>query len=110
MLKQFQNDRQYPGVALAEAEVKKQQWNLREGGLLDAAGRASVLGLHLVSGMIVGGAIGDFLDKWLGTGPWLKCVFFALGLGAGVRNLYLDAKLLLKAQEKQDAAGPESRD
>jgi ATP synthase protein I len=90
--------------------VRKRQRNLQEGGLLDAVAKASVLGLHLVSGMIIGGVMGYFLDKWLGTGPWLKLVFFALGLGAGARNLYLDAKLLLKTQERRDAAGSESRD
>ena len=32
---------------------------------------AATVGMALVSGVIVGGAIGYFLDKWLGTSPWL---------------------------------------
>ena len=32
---------------------------------------ASTVGMALVSGMLVGGAIGYFLDKWLGSSPWL---------------------------------------
>ncbi|MCL1889851.1 MAG: AtpZ/AtpI family protein [Desulfovibrionaceae bacterium] len=75
-------------------------------GLWGTAGRASVLGLHLVSGMLVGGALGYFLDKYLGTGPWLKLVFFILGLGAGARNIYLDLKLILREQE-EDAGSEE---
>ena len=36
---------------------------------------ASTVGMALVSGMLVGGAIGYFLDKWLGTSPWLLFIF-----------------------------------
>jgi ATP synthase protein I len=90
--------------------VKKKGWNLQRGGFLDAAARAGSMGLHLFSGMLVGGLAGYFLDKRLGTGPWLKFVFFALGLGAGARNLYLDARLLLKDQEKHDAGETEKED
>jgi ATP synthase protein I len=36
----------------------------------------------------VGVAIGFFLDRWLGTWPWLFLVFFVLGSVAGVLNVY----------------------
>ena len=39
---------------------------------------ASTVGMALVSGMLVGGAIGYFLDKWLGTSPWLLFIFLIL--------------------------------
>ena len=74
------------------------------GDMLDAAGRASLMGLHMVSGVLVGGVGGYFLDKWLDTSPWLKIICFTLGVAAGFRNVWLDAKLLLKTQEKEDAA------
>lgn len=80
----------------------------KDPGLLDALSKAGVIGLHMVSGLAVGGVMGYFLDKWLGTSPWLMIVFFILGIGAGFRNVYIDTKLLLRAQsgdkEKQDAA------
>ncbi|MDR2051210.1 MAG: AtpZ/AtpI family protein [Deltaproteobacteria bacterium] len=87
-----------------------ERWNLREGGIFDSAGKASVIGLHLVSGMAVGGIIGYFLDKWLHTSPWMKLIFFILGVIAGFRNVYLDTKLLLKAQEKKNDSTPKSGD
>ena len=82
----------------------------KEPGLFDSLGRASTMGLHMVSGIIVGGLIGYWLDKWLGTGPWLKIVFFLVGVAAGFRNVYLDARLLMKAQEDKDADKPEKED
>ncbi len=47
---------------------------------------ASTVGMALVSGMLVGGAMGYFLDKWLGTSPWLLFVFLIFGVIAGVKN------------------------
>ena len=41
---------------------------------------ASTVGMALVSGMLVGGAIGYFLDKWLGTSPWLLFIFLIWNL------------------------------
>jgi Uncharacterized protein conserved in bacteria len=38
------------------------------------------IGLHLVSGVIVGVAIGYFLDKYFGTSPYLTIIFFFLVL------------------------------
>ncbi|MCH7630671.1 MAG: AtpZ/AtpI family protein [Proteobacteria bacterium] len=41
---------------------------------------------------MVGGAIGWYLDKWLGTTPWLFVIFFFLGVAAGFRNVYKAAQ------------------
>mgnify|MGYP003623991092 CR=1 FL=1 len=89
-------------------------------GLLDAFGTAGMMGFHLLSGMLVGGFIGYWLDEWLDTGPWLKAVFFVIGIAAGFRNIYLDAQKLLREQdskdkawkgaEKKDAPGPSKKD
>ena len=72
-------------------------------GLFDALGRASIMGLHMVSGVIVGCLLGYGLDKWLGTGPWGAAAGLILGVGAGFRNLWLDAKILLRQGEHEDA-------
>jgi ATP synthase protein I len=58
----------------------------------DAVGNASVMGLHLVSGVLVGLFIGYWLDVWLGTKPWLLLLFLLFGIAAGFRNIYLEAK------------------
>ena len=47
---------------------------------------ASTVGMALVSGILVGGAMGYFLDKWLGTSPWLLFIFLIFGFIAGVKN------------------------
>ena len=45
-------------------------------------------GVEVVSALVVGVAIGYFLDRWLGTWPWLFLVFFVMGSAAGVLNVY----------------------
>ena len=47
---------------------------------------ASTVGMALVSGILVGGVMGYFLDKWLGTSPWLLFIFLIFGFIAGVKN------------------------
>ncbi len=50
------------------------------------------IGLHLVSGVIVGVLIGYYLDKFFNTSPWLTIIFFFFGLAAGFRNMYKDVQ------------------
>ncbi len=45
-------------------------------------------GVEVFSALVVGVAIGWFLDRWLGTWPWLFLLFFVLGSAAGVMNVY----------------------
>lgn len=71
----------------------------------DMVATAGTIGLHMVSGPIVGFAIGYGLDYWLGTGPWCKLAFFLVGIVAGFKNVYDDSKRLLrKMQAEQDNA------
>ena len=51
-------------------------------------GRYSALGLELAISVLIGVAIGYYLDKWLGTGPWLMILWIGIGFAAGVRSLY----------------------
>jgi len=51
-------------------------------------GKYSALGLELAISVILGLAIGYYLDKWLGTGPWMTVIWLGLGFAAGVRSLY----------------------
>ena len=41
----------------------------------------------LVGPVVVGGAMGYFLDRWLHTRPWLTLILGALGFVAGVREV-----------------------
>lgn len=63
---------------------------------------ASVAGLHIVSGMLVGGVMGWFLDRWLGTFPWFSVIFFLAGIVAGFRNMWLEVKKIIRLQEAAD--------
>ena len=57
----------------------------------DMRGRGMAYGMRmaaeLVGAVIVGGAIGWGLDRWLGSTPWLFLLFFVLGFAAGVLNV-----------------------
>ncbi len=53
-----------------------------------AMGRAMRVSAELIGGIVVGGAIGWFLDKWLGLDkPWFFILFFLLGAAAGILNV-----------------------
>jgi ATP synthase protein I len=53
------------------------------------------LPIMIVGPVILGGAIGFFLDKWLHTKPLLMIVLGILGIGVGLRDV-------LKAAAMQD--------
>lgn len=61
--------------------------------------RASLLGLHLVSGIIAGGLIGYGFDHWLETSPKGLMIGVFIGIIAGFKNLYQDAKRLIDQQD-----------
>jgi ATP synthase protein I len=46
------------------------------------------IGVDVAAALAVGLGIGYLLDAWLGTKPWLLVVFFFLGAGAGILNVY----------------------
>ncbi|MGD9538485.1 MAG: AtpZ/AtpI family protein [Alphaproteobacteria bacterium] len=50
-------------------------------------GRALSLAIEMAAALAVGFGIGWYLDRWLGTKPWLLVVFLIIGLAAGVRNV-----------------------
>ena len=65
-------------------------------------GRYSALGLEMALSVVIGLGVGYYLDKWLGTGPWLTVVWIALGFAAGVRSLYRAAVQSEKDLEKNE--------
>jgi ATP synthase protein I len=68
------------------------QENENDKSLFRVLWRASMVGVNLVATTFVGLAIGYYLDKWLGTKPWLTFIFLILGIIAGFRDLFRMAK------------------
>lgn len=50
-------------------------------------GWATALGLVFLSNVVAGLLIGYYLDRWLGTSPWLLLLFLFIGMGAATYNV-----------------------
>ena len=59
-------------------------------------GGISTVGFSFVLAIGLGAMAGYYLDKWLGTGPWLFLLFVLFGLAAGILNVYRTADRFLK--------------
>ena len=57
-----------------------------------ALGELSTIGLTLVLATVIGLAGGYFLDRWLGTSPWLTLLGLGFGIVAGFVNLFRSVK------------------
>lgn len=57
-----------------------------------ALGELSTIGLTLVIATVIGLAAGYYLDRWLGTSPWLTLIGLVLGIAAGFVNLFRSVK------------------
>ncbi|UCB50332.1 MAG: AtpZ/AtpI family protein [Deltaproteobacteria bacterium] len=49
----------------------------------------STVGLSMALAIAIGAGIGYYVDKWLGTSPWMFFVFLGCGIAAAFRNLYI---------------------
>ena len=80
---------------------------IKDKNVRESIASASVVGLNLVSATFVGLFIGWWLDKWLGTKPWLLLAFLILGIIAGFRNVITEVRKIQKAdaQDTQDGKG-----
>ena len=59
-------------------------------------GALSTVGLSFVLAIVLGAFFGYWLDKWLGTSPWLFLLFFVFGFIGGVLNVYRTANKFIK--------------
>lgn len=50
--------------------------------------RLSTVGLELGFSVLIGLFIGQYLDEWLGTEPWLLLLFLIFGMVAGFRSIF----------------------
>jgi ATP synthase protein I len=53
-----------------------------------ALAELSTIGMTMVLATVIGLAGGYFLDRWLGTTPWLTLIGLGLGIAAGFVNLF----------------------
>ncbi|MEW5724679.1 MAG: AtpZ/AtpI family protein [Thermodesulfobacteriota bacterium] len=63
---------------------------------------ASTMGLAMVLAIFIGYGVGYYLDKYLGTTPYLTYIFLILGIIAGFKNLYTIGKRVLNMSEDKD--------
>lgn len=75
------------------------------GPAMPRSGPAMAFGLaaEMVSALIVGGAVGWFLDRWFDTWPWLLLLFLLLGAVAGMLNAYRAATRLSAEHEARSS-------
>ena len=74
-----------------------------QGEGMRAMASAGVIGLHMVSGPIVGVAIGYCLDLWLDVSPWGKLLMLPVGIGAGYLNVWRDAREYARRLDEKGA-------
>jgi ATP synthase protein I len=57
-----------------------------------ALGELSTIGFALVLSTVIGLAGGYYLDRWLGSSPWLTLIGLLFGIAAGFVNLFRSVK------------------
>jgi ATP synthase protein I len=77
-------------------------FNIKDKEYWQTLSKAWMVGLQLVSGTFIGLLMGIFLDKWLGTKPWLTIIFLLLGIAAGFKNVFQEIQ---KIQEYESRSG-----
>ena len=81
-----------------EGALGGDRWQ-RYGSGLKSAARFSSVGLELAFSILLGYLAGDWLDGWLGTGPWLTLVMIGVGTGAGFLSLFRALRRLMRDSE-----------
>ncbi len=71
----------------------------REPSSWKALADVSQVGLTLVISTVIGLTGGYYLDRWLGTSPWLILIGLGLGVAAGFVSLFRSVK---SAERKLD--------
>ena len=70
--------------------------------LIKSLGFLSSVGISVVLSTLIGLAMGHYLDKWLGTTPWLTLIFLGLGIVSGFRNIFILTNRELRRQQQND--------
>jgi len=75
--------------------VKVRRRHFRQMG---AWANLSIVGIQFPVAILIGYFWGRWLDKYLGTGPWLMAIFSLFGIIAGFVNLF---RIVAKAEEME---------
>lgn len=73
---------------MSDDEKKRNEKNKERRAFMNAISFFSQVGITMVACVCIGVAIGYFLDKRLGTSPWLLLVFSLIGAGAALKSLF----------------------
>ena len=82
----------------------------RPGSMFGLLGIASTMGMHMISGPLAGGGIGWLVDRQLDSWPVGFGIGILLGIAAGFRNVWVDARRLERGQAEIDAAQAAERE
>ncbi|PLX94874.1 MAG: magnesium transporter [Desulfuromonas sp.] len=78
--------------------------------LFKSLGFLSSVGISMVAATFIGLAMGYYLDKWLGTDPWLTLIFLLLGIVSGFRNIFILTSRELRRQERSERESDSNED
>ncbi|MCK4501619.1 MAG: AtpZ/AtpI family protein [Desulfuromonadales bacterium] len=82
--------------------------NKRE--LYKSMGFLSSVGISLVASILIGLAMGLYLDKWLDTRPLFTLIMLLIGVISGFRNVFILTTRELKRQELEGDSSGDSQD
>ena len=70
--------------------------------LYKSLGFLSSVGISLVASILIGLAMGVYLDRWLDTRPLFTLIMLLIGVISGFRNVYILTTRELKRQELEE--------
>jgi ATP synthase protein I len=65
----------------------------------------SSVGIAMVAASFIGLFIGYYLDKWLGTSPWMTLIWLGFGIASGFRNIFILTRRALREESQDEALG-----
>ncbi len=70
--------------------------------LFKSLGFLSSIGISLVISILIGLAMGFYLDQWLDTRPMFTLIMLLIGIIAGFRNVYILTTRDLRRQQLEE--------
>lgn len=70
--------------------------------LFKSLGFLSSIGISLVISILIGLAMGFYLDQWLDTRPMFTLIMLLIGIIAGFRNVYILTTRELRRQQLEE--------